>query len=277
MSTDPVDPPAAGEEPVTDGATAEDTTAEDTTAEDTTAEDTTAEDTTGSGRRRDLPAALLIGVLTLLLGFAFTVQVRNSDDEQALAGAREEDLVRIVDEVSSRGVRLRELIADQRSALRQLTSSDSESASALEEARTREASLAVLNGTAPARGPGLRLTIRDPGDELRVTDLLDVVQELRGAGAETMQFDGVRVGLSTAVTGAPGSLMIDGRPITAPYEVLVLGSPQDMETALNIPGGVVQAVGGRGGSVEVVQQPELVVDALRPLPDAQYAAPDTDD
>ena len=71
--------------------------------------------------------------------------------------------------------------------------------------------------------------------------------------------------------------MIDGRPITAPYEVLVLGSPQDMETALNIPGGVVQAVGGRGGSVEVEQQPELLVDALRPLPEAQYAAPDTDD
>jgi uncharacterized protein YlxW (UPF0749 family) len=227
-------------------------------------------------RRRDLPAALLIGVLTLLLGFAFTVQVRNSDDEQVLAGAREEDLVRIVDEVSSRGVRLREQIADQRSALRQLTSSDSETASALEEAGTRAAALGVLNGTAPAVGPGLRMTIRDPDGDLRVTDLIDVIQELRGAGAETMQFDGVRVGLSTAVTGAPGALLIDGRPITAPYEVLVLGSPQDLETALNIPGGVVQAVGSRGGAVTIEQVPELLVDALRPLPEAQYAAPDDD-
>ncbi|SOC49365.1 Uncharacterized conserved protein YlxW, UPF0749 family [Blastococcus aggregatus] len=228
-------------------------------------------------RRRDLPAALLIGVLTLLLGFAFTVQVRNSDDEQVLAGAREEDLVRIVDEVSSRGVRLREQIADQRSALRQLTSSDSETASALEEAGTRAAALGVLNGTAPAEGPGLRMTLRDPDDGLRVTDLIDVIQELRGAGAETMQFDGVRVGLSTAVTGTAGALLIDGRPVTAPYEVLVLGSPQDLETALNIPGGVVQAVGSRGGSVTIEQVPELLVDALRPLPEAQYAAPDDDD
>ncbi|SDE53199.1 Uncharacterized conserved protein YlxW, UPF0749 family [Blastococcus fimeti] len=248
MSTDPppVDPPPAGED-------------------------------APPARRRDLPAALLIGVLTLLLGFAFTVQVRNSDDEQALAGAREEDLVRIVDEVSSRGVRLREQIADQRSALRQLTSSDSETASALEEAGTRAAALGVLNGTAPAVGPGLRMTVRDPDDELRVTDLIDVIQELRGAGAETMQFDGVRVGLSTAVTGAPGSLLIDGRPITAPYEVLVLGSPQDLETALNIPGGVVQHVGSRGGSVTIEQVTELLVDALRPLPEAQYAAPDDED
>ena len=225
-------------------------------------------------RRPDRPAAVLIGLLTLVLGFAFTVQVRNSDDEQALAGAREEDLVRILDEVSSRGVRLRELVADQRSALRQLTSSDSESASALEEARSRAASLGVLNGTAPAEGPGLRITVRDPDGELRVTDLIDVIQELRGAGAETMQFDGVRVGLTTAVTGTPGALLIDGRPVTAPYDVLVLGSPQDIETALNIPGGVVQAIGARGGSVEVEQVPELLVDALRPLPEAQYAQPD---
>jgi uncharacterized protein YlxW (UPF0749 family) len=119
--------------------------------------------------------------------------------------------------------------------------------------------------------------VRDPDDELRVTDLVDVIQELRGAGAETMQFDGVRVGLTTAVTGAPGALLIDGRPITAPYEVLVLGSPQDMETALNIPGGVVQHIGTRGGSVAVEQVPDLLVDALRPLPPAQYASPDADD
>ncbi|WP_081788652.1 DUF881 domain-containing protein [Candidatus Blastococcus massiliensis] len=228
-------------------------------------------------RRRDPLAAALIGVLTLLLGFAFTVQVRNADDDQLLAGAREEDLVRILDEVSSQGARLRQQIADQRAALRELTSSDSRSASALQEARDRAASLGVLNGTDAAQGPGLRMTVRDPDGELRVADLLDVIQELRGAGAETMQIDGVRVGLTTAVTGTQGELLVDGRPITAPYEFLVLGSPQNIETALNIPGGVVQHVAGRGGSVVVEQVPDLVVDALRPLPEAQYAAPDVDD
>ncbi|WP_242471962.1 MULTISPECIES: DUF881 domain-containing protein [unclassified Blastococcus] len=287
MTTDPAPADPAREDPATGDPAREDPATKDPATKDPATEDPATEDPAtedpapaGEGtpptRRRDLPAALLIGVLTLLLGFAFTVQVRNADDEQALAGAREEDLVRIVDEVSSRGVRLREQIADQRSALRQLTSSDSETASALEEAGTRAAALAVLNGTAPAEGPGLRLTLRDPDDVLRVTDLIDVIQELRGAGAETMQFDGVRVGLTTAVTGAPGALLIDGRPVTAPYEVLVLGSPQDLETALNIPGGVVQSVGGRGGSVTVEQVPDLLVDALRPLPEAQYAAPDDD-
>jgi uncharacterized protein YlxW (UPF0749 family) len=119
------------------------------------------------------------------------------------------------------------------------------------------------------------MTIRDPEKAVRVADILDAIQELRGAGAETMQIDGVRVGVSTAVTGQPGGLMIDGRPITAPYEFIVIGSPQNMETAMNIPGGVVPRITGRGGSAPIDQSDDVVVDALRPLDTPQYASPDT--
>src|SRR3954447_3610389 len=228
-----------------------------------------------SRRRRDPLAATLIGVLTLLLGFAFAVQVRNTDQGHELVGAREEDLVRILDEVNSREERLREQIAEQRTALEQLNSSGSRSSTALEEARRRAQAIGILNGTIPARGPGLIMTVRDPGDEVRVADILDAIQELRGAGAETMQIDGVRVGVSTAVTGTPGALMIDGHPLTAPYEFLVIGSPQDMETAMNIPGGVVPHITSRGGTVSITQSEDVQVDALRPLDTPQYASPST--
>ena len=232
----------------------------------------------GAGRRRRDPmAAVLIGLLTMLLGFAFAVQVRTVGDDTQLAGAREEDLVRILDELDAQEERLRDQLAEQRSALEQLTNSDSQAATALEAARQRAEAIGILNGTIAARGPGLRMVIRDPEDEVRVADLLDAIQELRGAGAETMQIDDVRVGVSTAVTGTPGNLMVDGRPITAPYEILVIGSPQNMQTAMNIPGGVVQRINNRGGSVEIEQSDEVVVDALRPLDTPQYASPQTDD
>jgi uncharacterized protein YlxW (UPF0749 family) len=228
-------------------------------------------------RTRDPLAAALIGVLTLLLGFAFAVQVRTVGDDQEYAGAREEDLVRILDELNAREERLRDQIADQRNALQQLTSSDSQSATALEEARARAEAIGILNGTIAAQGPGLVMTIRDPDEKVRVSDVLDAIQELRGAGAETMQIDGVRVGVSTAITGTPGDLMVDGRPITAPYEFVVIGSPQNMETALNIPGGVVQDLTRLGASTSITQSEQVVVDALRPLDTPQYASPDTGD
>ena len=228
-------------------------------------------------RRRDLVAAALIGALTLLLGFALAVQVRNADEAQVLAGAREEDLVRILDELNSREDRLRQQISEQRSALQELSGSDSRTGTALEEARRRAQALGILNGTLPAQGPGLTLTVRDPADAVGVPALLDVVQELRGAGAETMQVDGVRIGLSSAVTGSAGRLRVDGTEIRAPYEFVVLGEPQNMATAMNIPGGVVQSIDGLGGRVEITQSDLLVVDALRPLDRPQYASPDTDD
>jgi uncharacterized protein YlxW (UPF0749 family) len=228
-----------------------------------------------SPRRRDPLAAVLIGLLTMLLGFAFAVQVRTVGEDQKYEGAREEDLVRILAELDAQEQRLREQIAEQRNALQQLTSSDTRSEAALEATRRRAEAIGILNGTIPARGPGLVMVIRDPRETVRVADVLDAIQELRGAGAETMQIDGVRVGVSTAVTGQPGDLMIDGRPITAPYEFVVIGSPQSMETAMNIPGGVGPRITGRGGSVTIRQSEEVVVDALRPLDTPQYAAPET--
>jgi uncharacterized protein YlxW (UPF0749 family) len=228
-------------------------------------------------RRRDPLAATLIGVLTLLLGFAFAVQVRTTGTGEDYSTLREEDLVRILDDLDAREDRLREQIADQRAALGELNSDDSQSEAALQEAQERAEALGILNGTVAAQGPGLLMTLHDPEGQVRVADLLDAVQELRGAGAETMQIDGVRVGVSTAVTGAPGQLRVDGTEVESPYEVRAIGSPQDLETAMNIPGGVVDRVGQRGGSVDIEQSETVVVDALRQLDRPQYAQPDTDD
>lgn len=227
-------------------------------------------------RRREILPAALIGLLTLVLGFALAVQVRSAGTEENLAAGREEDLVRILDDLNTSEERLRARIAEQRASLEQLTSTDSRSAAALAEAQERAESIGILNGTIAATGPGLVMTIRDPADEVRVADLLDAVQELRGAGAETMQIDDVRVGVSTAVTGEPGALLVDGRPISSPYEFVVIGDPQNLEPALNIPGGVVQRIANRGGSVDIEPSDRVTVDALRPLDEPQYASPQTD-
>jgi uncharacterized protein YlxW (UPF0749 family) len=247
-------------------------------AEEPVAEEPVAEEPVARRRRRRDPlAAALIGVLTLLLGFAFAVQVRTTGTGEDYSTLREEDLVRILDTLDAREDRLREQIADQRAALRQLNSDDSQSEAALQEARERAEALGILNGTVAAQGPGLVMTVRDPEGRVRVADLLDAIQELRGAGAETMQIDDVRVGVSTAVTGEPGQLRVDGVEVQSPYEIRVIGSPQDLETAMSIPGGVVDRIGRQGGSVDIEQSPAVVVDALRQLDRPQYAQPDADD
>ena len=275
MTTDPgperddVPPPEQPETPP-------ETPPDDAAAVPETTETETAEPepTAPRRRRRDPLAAVLIGVLTLLLGFAFAVQVRSTDADAQLAGAREEDLVRILDDLTAQEDRLRQEIADQRAALDSLGSSDSASAAALQEAQDRTTALEILNGTAAAQGPGITMTIRDTEGRVTSSILLNAIEELRGAGAETMQVDDVRVGVSSAVTGQPGDLRIDGQRLQSPYTFVVIGSPQDMATAMDIPGGVQATVTGKGGSVDIVQGDPVVVDALRPLDAPQYADPD---
>lgn len=228
---------------------------------------------------RSRSATVLIGALCALLGFALAVQLRTVDSDQGLSGAREEDLVRILADVQARQDRLRDEISEQQDLLEQLGSGEDSAAAAVEEARRLAEALAILNGTIAAQGPGLTITIRDPDTNVDSTILLDAVQELRGAGAETMQIAGVRIGVSSALVGGAGGIRIDGVEVEAPYVIVAIGDGQTLATAMEIPGGVADKVIQAGGSIDVVPADRVVVDALRPLDVPEYAepAPDADD
>lgn len=226
-------------------------------------------------RRTTRPVAvnLLIGLLCALLGFAIAVQLRTVDSDQGLSGAREEDLARILADLQSRQDRLRSEINEQQNLLEQLGSGEDSAAAAVEEARRQAEALAILNGTIPASGPGLIITIRDPDLAVDSSVLLDAVQELRGAGAETMQVAGVRIGVSSAIVGDARDIRIDGVAVQSPFSIIAIGDPQTLATAMQIPGGVEDKVIQAGASIEVVIADEVLVSALRPLDEPEYAEP----
>jgi len=232
-----------------------------------------------STRSRSWYPSLLIGVLCALLGFALAVQLRTVDSDQGLAGARQEDLARILADLQSRQDRLRSEISEQQELLDQLGSGEDSAAAAIEEARRQAEALAILNGTVAAEGPGVTITIRDPDANVDSAVLLDAVQELRGAGAETMQVAGVRITVSSALVGEAGDIRIDGTPVEAPYVIVAIGDAQTLSTAMQIPGGVADKVIQAGGDIDIVSADQVLVDALRPLEVPEYAepAPDPED
>lgn len=224
-------------------------------------------------------SAALIGVLVALLGFALAVQVNSNDSDQALAGARQEDLVRILDTLDSRKERLQQEIASLNSQRQQISSTEQGRAEALKEARQRADDLGILAGTLPAEGPGLSVVFSGGKDGVGASVLLDAVEELRGAGAEAMQVEGssggaVRIVASTAfVDGSGGSILVDGNRLSAPLTLSVIGDGSTMQAALNIPGGVVDTVRQAGGRVSVRQPSVVQVSVTRSAPAARYARP----
>ena len=221
-----------------------------------------------------ISAAVIIAALTALLGFAIVVQVHQNSKTDNLANLRDDDLVGILDDQNARADRLRTEIAQLQQTLRQLHGNGNRSAAARRQAQRDATALGVLLGTLPAHGTGVRVTVTDPHGKLDNEDLLDVVEELRGAGAEAIQFGPVRVSTSTAFTEGPdGQILVDGTAVTAPYVVLAIGDPKTLDTALNIPGGVADAVRNDGDQLSVREQQRVVIAATRTLQQPQYAKP----
>ncbi|MGW6142449.1 DUF881 domain-containing protein [Streptomyces sp. NPDC055144] len=217
-------------------------------------------------------AQLIVAVLLFVLGLGLAIQVRSNSDSSALRGARQEDLVRILDELDDRTQRLgdeKQRLEGQRT---ELENSSDQAEEARKQTVERERQLGILAGTVAAQGPGITLTITDKKGAVQADMLLDAIQELRAAGAEAIQVNDVRVVADTYLTDASGGkVSVDGHKIREPFVFKVIGKPQDLEPALNIPGGVVQTLEKEQATVTVTQAQKIVVDALRPAKRPDYA------
>ncbi|GAA4666934.1 DUF881 domain-containing protein [Streptomyces chumphonensis] len=214
---------------------------------------------------------LIAAALLFVLGLGLAIQVRSTSEDSALRGARQEDLVRILDELDDRTTRLedeKQRLETQRS---ELENSSDQAEEARQQREERERQLGILAGTVAAQGPGIEVRISGPADVVEADRLLDAIQELRAAGAEAMQINDVRVVADTYFTNAEGGVNIDGQSVSPPYVFEVIGRPQDLEPALNIPGGVVQSLQGDGATVTITPSDTVVVDALRSAQRPDYA------
>jgi uncharacterized protein YlxW (UPF0749 family) len=216
----------------------------------------------------------VVGLLLLaLLGFALAASVHSQHTVSQLAAARPDDLVRILDDLDSRSLRLRAQIADLERTREQLGGTGSDAA-ALAEARKRTQDLGILAGTIAAQGPGIEVTITDPQRAVAADVFVDVIEELRDAGAETLELAGVRLGATSWVADTGGGLSVDGHAVSSPYVIRAIGDPATMEKALEIPGGIVDTVEGRSGAaINIRRATTVTVKSLRPLPSPGYAGP----
>ncbi|WP_251092536.1 DUF881 domain-containing protein [Streptomyces sp. Caat 7-52] len=217
-------------------------------------------------------AQLIVALLLFGLGFGLAVQVAsNSDTDSALRGARQEDLVRILDELDSRTQRLEDEKQGLEKQRSELQSSSDQAAEARRQTAEKERQLGILAGTVAAQGPGITMTIEDTKGTVQADMLLDAIQELRAAGAEAIQVNGVRVVAGSYFTDSDNRVSVDGNKINAPYRFKVIGKPQDLEPALNIPGGVVQTLEKEQATVTVERSDKIIVEALRQVKRPDYA------
>lgn len=231
--------------------------------------------------RSQVVFGVLAVLLCLLLGVAIATQVRQTESGDSLETARPADLLVLLDSLQQREAALNTEVADLQQTLSQLQASGSSDQAAIQNARARLAALSILIGTVPATGPGVTLTIEDPAQGVSAETMLDVINELRAAGAEAMEIRGsqggaqvsVRVGVDTWVVGVPGALIVDSATLNPAYSVLAIGDPPTLAAAMNIPGGAMDSIERVGGTMVVQQSDRVDITALRQPKPRQYAEP----
>jgi uncharacterized protein YlxW (UPF0749 family) len=164
------------------------------------------------------------------------------ESQQVLAGSVRSAQVATDDAVGRRNTLATEVDAQRRSRLegdetgRQLLAD-------LDEANYGAAALPVI-------GPGLTVTVTDPGMSRDLTDvskqrvegstqvILDrdlqlVVNSLWAGGAEAIAVGGVRIGPNVTIRQAGGGVLVDNQPISSPYVILAVGPPHAMGDTFN--------------------------------------------
>lgn len=215
---------------------------------------------------------IAVAVLLAALGFASVTQMRLYGSQDTYSGLPQSDLVEALTGLSAASTHAQAELAQLERTRRSLQDNSDRGAVALERARTELNTLGILAGTLPAVGPGLRIVVHDPKGHYQVFHLLDGIEELRDAGAEAIQLNGqVRVVAQTSFTTGNGGIIVDGRLLTAPYTLDVIGNPATLSAALSFPGGFKDEVTVDDGTTTVTELKSVQITVLRSGSAPQYA------
>lgn len=208
--------------------------------------------------------AVVVVVLASVVGFLLVGQIQGPRRPATpLAAESEGDLARILAGLNGEADALQSEIADLKIQLNDLRRSSESDAAAAQAVLEQLRSLQVLAGTVAVTGPGVSVVIDDPSESVGFDAMLDIIQEMRDAGAEALAVNGRRVGAASAFAERSGSIQLDGATLSPPYRVEAIGQPATLDGGLKIPGGAVDSMSAlKGVRIQVDRQAKLTLAAL---------------
>jgi uncharacterized protein YlxW (UPF0749 family) len=225
-------------------------------------------------RTRPGRGQIIAGVLLAILGFGAVAQGRAVSEPNDYAGARRGDLIQLLDSLDAARDRAEDDIRRLEADKLRLQNSSTRTQAALREAREEASALAILSGTVGASGPGVVIRIDDPAGQVSASALLDVIQELRDAGAEAIEInDAARVVAQTYFADDTDGVSVDGTVVSPPFVIDVIGNAHTLSEAIEFPGGIADTVEGLGGSVDVDERDTVDVTSLAVRREPDYSQP----
>lgn len=181
--------------------------------------------------------------------------------------------------------RLRATIEEQRAQLDRYERQAQTGRSLSRVARGEMRRFKMAAGLVAMTGPGLVVTLDDssraPTNQVDAQyklvhdyNLREIVNELWASGAEAIAINGQRYVANTPIRCVGPVILVNEERLAPPYRIVAIGPGRALQTALQMPGGVIDAMGPQiqsGVRVHVQTATSLAVPASPTLPAFHYA------
>lgn len=208
---------------------------------------------------------IIIGIMCVALTFAICAQLKTIQGDATIGQTQEEAKLR--DEVFRWKERYDSINRDLEDSEKVLENHRTKASKSNNESANVEAELKFANnllGLTELSGRGVMVTLDDNKtvtlDVLNIStylvhqdDIIQIVNELRNAGAEAISINGQRIISTTGVVCDGNVIKINDTKIGAPYVIRAIGFPEALDGALSRPGGYLQLL-NRDGVVTKVEK-----------------------
>lgn len=229
-------------------------------------------------RNASVYATILIAAS--ILGFMLAVQYRfTTSTDKGVSFSRPQELANELKLINEEKEQLKREIGDLNFKLQQIREGRAQAMEALK-GEIEKAVLAA--GLVAVKGPGVEVVIDNPEQQaegvgevfvVRDVDLLKVVNELKGAGAEAISINGQRLVAVSEIRFAGSFINVNTTRIVPPYQILAIGKPDALKNSLELPGGLAEYLRSLGIKVTVREYDQLTIPAYKGETDLQYVKP----
>ena len=221
-------------------------------------------------------AAITLGIVCFVLTIAIFVQIKTTNNSNStVAQTMEENDLR--DQVLRMKEKYDNIYAELQNATKKLeqvrenaTKDDSEAKAKQEELRLNNMLLCQSDMT----GEGVIITLKDGTTNnsdvlssltatdviVHNSDLLQIVNELKNAGAEAISINGERIVQTSSITCEGIIIKINNKKLGSPYVIKAIGSAATLETSLSIPDGYLDIMKNDGVIVDIKKSDGLTVE-----------------
>lgn len=214
-----------------------------------------------------------IAILLLVLGILMSMQiksVRQSNELKNLEKARAIELAEQINKLREENISLRQQIYDYEKKIKEYQDSASSISKTTELLKEELDKVKILAGLTDVEGPGIIITLDDskipaqPNVDpnsflLHDSDILQVINELRAAGAEAIAINDQRVVSTTEIRCAGPTISINNTRYSAPYIIKAIGDPKILKNSLEMRGGIIDLLKEFSIEVKIEEASKVVI------------------